>query len=316
MLSVLAMLAHGTPPAPLAPPVVQRDESVGSSTELREELRALRQALDEERTLREAMLEELRASRPRPRSTSSRTRMGAPAVVEAGQEVEELVAFGDDVLVHGTVRGNATSFGGNVQIGSTGVVLGDAVSFGGRVHVAPGGEVHGDRVGLASMDGFEEVEEGDGWVTWLYHRTLLALTLLGAGVLVVGLFPDRVGTISRQVARTPVSSGFVGAAFASLTVVFSVLFMLLTLGLGTPVSAVGIALLGAAWLVGFVAVCQVVGDRLPMAAPNGRWVALVAGALLFAFGGSLGLGGTLLAFMVSMLGIGAAVSSRFGAVDR
>ena len=95
--------------------------------------------------------------------------------------------------------------------------------------------------------------------------------------------------------------------------VFSGLFVLLTLGLGTPVSALLMAGLGAAWLFGFVGLCQVVGDRLPFAdKPQGRWLTFLVGTMLLTFLGSLPWVGWLVVFTASMVGIGAAITSRFG----
>jgi hypothetical protein len=312
MIALAAMLAHGSP----EPTTLVAPEEPSGTEDLREELRALREALDAERAERRAILEELRRNRPRParRAVDSQAQLAQVALVAEDQEVDDVVAFGDDVVVRGIVLGDATSFGGDVTIASTGVVHGDAVSFGGRVRVEPGGSVHGDRVGLDAVEAtFDSTDADDvGWLGWLYHRTLLLLTLLGAGVLVVGLFPRQVTVVADRVAHAPVGQSVLGAAFTTILTVSCVLFVLLTLGLGAPVSAVGLAVLGAAWLLGFVAVCQVIGDRLPLEDPHGRWAALLAGALLFTFSSSMGLGGTLLAFMVSMLGIGATVSARFG----
>lgn len=312
MVFAASLVVHATPPEPDISPVVQQAPPGG---DLREEVRALREELAAERRQQRLILEELRRNRPAPAPRVTETQMGSPAIVEAGEVVDEVVAFGNDVLVHGRVLGSATAFGGNVHIHPGGEVRGDAVSFGGQVLVEPGAHVSGDRVSLSGMDDaflHESEPEEEGWLSGLYHRTMLLLSLLGAGILVVGLFPKRVGGVSREVSTNPVGAGFVGAAFSTLLLVLSVLFMLLTLGLGTPVSAVGVGVLGAAWLLGFVSVCQVIGDRLPMEQPNGRWAALLGGSFLFAFAGVIGFPGVLLAFLVSMVGVGAAVTSRFG----
>lgn len=310
-----ALVAFAVPPEPDVGMVVEESAPSG---DLREELRALREELEAERRQRREMLDELRRSRaPReaPRPARSTTRMGEPAVVARGEEVDDVVAFASDVLVDGVVRGSATAFGGDVIIRPSGVVHGDAVSFGGRVVVEDGASLHGDRVALESAGPNFVTSDDDApesWPHWLYRRTMLLLSLAGAGVLVVGLFPSRVQGVAGQIGRHPVSSAFLGAAFSSLIVVFCALFALLTLGLGAPVSAVGLGLLGAAWLLGFVSVCQVIGDNLPLDPPNGRWAALLTCSFLFAFSDAFGFGGTLLTLFLSLAGIGAALFSRFG----
>jgi hypothetical protein len=68
-----------------------------------------------------------------------------------------------------------------------------------------------------------------------------------------------------------------------------------------------------AWLLGFVGLCQAVGDRLPVQErPHGRWIALLVGVLLMTFLGSLPWVGWVVVGGASLLGIGAALSTRFG----
>jgi len=92
-------------------------------------------------------------------------RFGEKIIVEEGCTIDDAFSFGDDVLVYGTVKKSAVSFGGNVVVKNGGTIKGDAVSiggdviignnaviredavtFGGRVRINHGGEVHGESV--------------------------------------------------------------------------------------------------------------------------------------------------------------------------
>jgi hypothetical protein len=74
-----------------------------------------------------------------------------------------------------------------------------------------------------------------------------------------------------------------------------------------------VAVLGLAWLMGFVGLCQAVGDRLPFEQkPHGRWLAFLVGALLLTCVGNLPVVGWLVVIAASTMGIGAALSSRLG----
>jgi len=84
--------------------------------------------------------------------------------------------------------------------------------------------------------------------------------------------------------------------------------------LGIPVSLVLVALLGLAWLLGFVGLCQAVGDRLPFQSKqHGRWLAFLVGVVLVSFVGALPFVGWLVVILMSLLGIGSALATKFGA---
>ncbi len=275
---------------------------------LRDELASMRAEL----AAQHAQLERLRAPEPKviPASSGPRTVYGGPAVVESGDTVDEVTAFGDDVHVHGRVIGDATSFGGDVIVEEGGVVDGDATSFGGEVDVEDGGVVSGDRVAFAD----EPASAGYGvWTTLddVRRRAVLLLSFAGAGVLVVGLAPNRVARVAAAIDHSPLRSFLVGTASSALLVVTSLLFAVTIVGL--PVSFLLLAVLGLAWLMGFVGLCHAIGDRLPFAQKHhGRWVAFAVGSALVAFAGSLPWVGWMAMVAASMVGLGGSLRSRFG----
>jgi len=284
------------------------------------EMRELRQAIEAERA-ENLRLRDLERDRPvsshgRP---EERVGFGQDVYVGPAQEVEDVVGFGSDVRIDGVVRGNATSFGGNVIVTGSGVVYGDALSFGGRVEVQDGGRIRGDRIALEDPTGatltadLEPESTVGSFLSSLYRRIVLLLSFAGAGVLVIGLFPGRVDRIAQDLESRPFWSAMLGTTATVLLTVFAVLFALLTLGLGPPVSALLMAWLGAAWLFGFVGLCQTIGDRLPFAnKPHGRWLTFLVGTGLLSCLGSLPWVGWLVVFVASMLGVGASITSRFG----
>lgn len=267
---------------------------------------------------------------------------GVPVEVPEGREVDEVVSFGNDVHVAGHVLGDAISFGGDVRVGETGKVDGDAVSFGGLVNVENGGRVAGNRVAMdmplqlpavvpagpkGEPNAFGHLAlatDGNVLLRSLYRRLVWMLSVAGAGVLVVGLFPSRVTRVAQDLEARPVRAAFVGALATLFLAVFSVLFAVVTLGLGFPVSMLLMGVLSVAWLLGFVGLCQAVGDRLPVQdrrsgfassthGARGRWVAFLVGVVLLTFLSSLPWIGWVVIALASMLGIGAALSTRFGA---
>lgn len=276
---------------------------------LREQIAAQQAEIDE---LRAAItdLKAKPASEAPADSDGPRTGYGKPVVVAPGDVVDDVTSFGDDVRVAGHVLGDATSFGGNVQILSTGVVDGDATSFGGQVDIDPGGSVHGDRVAFADEEATAPLAEGS-ILDDLRHRLVLLLSFAGAGVLVVGLAPNRVGRIATAIEQHPVRSATVGVVASGVLLIASLLFTVTIVGL--PVAFLLLAVLGLAWLTGFVGLCQAIGDRLPFAEKqHGRWLAFLVGTVVVSFAGALPWVGWLVVLAGSLIGMGGALRSRFG----
>jgi hypothetical protein len=246
---------------------------------------------------------------------------GAPVEVAAGQTVNDAVAFGFPVRVEGTVDGDAVSFGADVVITSTGEVRGDAVSFGGRVQIEEGGVVHGDRVALASDEapasamGLASLAEvGSSWMHGMVRRTVLLLCLAGIGVLLLGLFPDKVRNTARGLERHPIRYGLAGLLLSGTGLAVAVLLGITIIGL--PISAFVLLLLGLAWLLGFVALGQALGDLLPVP-PNlrGKVGAFLIGVCLLGALSFVPYLGKLLIFFSFFPCVGAAVGTRFGATQ-
>ena len=319
---LLSTFALAAPSPNAAPEVAPSMEPAPLEDDLRAELRALREKYDAQERESARIRQELRQLQTARRPERERVAFGDVVRVDRGEELDDVVAFGSDIVIEGRVTGNATAFGGNVRVLNTGMVAGDAVSFGGRVLVAPGGRVLGDRVALEDPTGtttsVAAATPAKGTVhsmlSVLYHRLVLLLSFAGAGILVIGLFPQRVERVAQGLELSPIWNGIVGVTVSTVVVVFSALFALVTLGLGAPVSLLAMGLLGAAWLFGFVGLCQAIGDRLPFAnKPQGRWLTFLVGTILLSCIGTLPWVGWLVVISASMVGVGASITSRFGA---
>lgn len=73
---------------------------------------------------------------------AAETRSGGTIVVEEGETVDGLSAFGGTIIVRGTVDGNLDGAAGSVVIEESGVVTGDVSTAAGSLTIA--GEVNGD----------------------------------------------------------------------------------------------------------------------------------------------------------------------------
>lgn len=244
-----------------------------------------------------------------------------PVNVERGARSQYAIAFGQDIEVEGHVLGDAVSIGGTVRIGETGEVDGNAVSLGGAVEVEPGGRLDGASMELGpSLTGslprtslLPSARSLSQAVATLARRLIGMLFVGGAGMLVLGVFPRRVERVARALEDRPLQAAVVGTLSSAFLLVFSALFTLLTLGIGSPVALFVLALLGAAWLLGFVGLCQAVGDRLPLFnGAQGRWLAFLVGVAFVTLLSSLPWIGWMVGLSASLLGVGSALTSGFG----
>lgn len=244
--------------------------------------------------------------------------MAEPVLIGVGEQVSEIVAWGP-VSVRGQVDGRAVSFGGDVRVFEGGSVRGDAVSFGGQVRVDPGAIVQGDRVSLASTTQIPTAPEGPlaksgNWIRHITRKLVLILSLAGAGVVMTGLFPSQIERVSETLQERPLSH----LAWGAMAVTLSGLLMVALSAtiIGIPIAALIPIVMGIAWLLGIVAMCQLVGDTLPFkGAKSRRWAGFLAGVALVSLIGLLPWIGQLIIAGVSLAGIGAALRSRMGTQD-
>ncbi len=315
LLLALISPAAAQPPGGLAPG--QAPQLVAEQQALREEMAALREAVAE---LQEDPL-------PAQAATIG---LGKPVDVPPGAQHEEVVAFGSDIVVRGHVIGDAVALGGDVVIAPGGAISGDAVALGGAIQLREGGRLEGEQLAIgvpgAGLDLAPTVDEHHAigsmqlasdtslLLQQMFHRLVGMLSIAGAGVLIVGLFPRRVRRVAQDLEQRPVRAATVGVLTSGFVGLFALLLGVSTLGVGLPVSALLALGLAVAWLLGFVGLCEVVGDRLPLERrPHGRWLAFLVGVGLFTLIGSLPWIGWLVIGAASTIGIGAAVSTRFGA---
>jgi hypothetical protein len=305
--------AQDLPEAPTATDPVSAEAALDAQRAeleaLRADMAALRAEMDASRS--EPAVHEAPGPDASPGTSGERIAFGSEARVEADEVVDDVVAYGEDVVVEGRVLGNATSFGGDVLILDEGVVEGDAVSFGGEVRVDEDATVDGDRVALSSASEPDGVRL-DLMFASLYHRLVFLLSFAGVGVLVVGLFPSRVGRIALSLEAQPITAGLLGTL--GTVVLGGAGFAFFLTCAGAPITLVLVGLLGVAWLMGFVGLCQAIGDRLPFQQKqHGRWLAFLVGAVLLSFLGSLPWIGVVIVVLASLLGVGASIRTRFGA---
>lgn len=256
---------------------------------------------------------------------------GNVSIQEGATVREDILIFGGNLGVAGTVNGDITTFGGNVTLTETAVVTGMLNSIGGNRVIAPGAKYGGitsnftrlpfrmPSVAIAPHFG---IDLGPGFS--ILSAVFLSLTLAVMAVLVALFLPHPTERVAQTIATEPVISGGVGL----LTLVVAPVIILV---LGITIILIPLALLfalafGITIIFGWIALGLELGKRLagmvhafwptPVSAGIGTLLLSLVSNLLLALTGSWVLAlcciGVPMMILLTILGLGAAISSRFG----
>lgn len=261
---------------------------------------------------------------------------GGNVTIEEDSLVEgSIVVFGGNVTMDGTMEGDLVIFGGAGSLGPKSVVEGDLVTVGGSVSRAEGSVVKGDITNepaiqipapvipnVPSVPDVPNVPETPIMVNnfnpvWDAFGTLVFAVIMGALAMLLALFlQPQMERMTQAIVGQPVMAGGVGL-MTLVIAPFALLLMVVTIIL-IPVAVLAVILLGAAWVFGTVSIGMEVGERFTRAI-NQTWAPVLTTGfgtfLLFLVVGGIGLipcVGWVPEFLVSLVGIGAAVLTVFG----
>ncbi len=251
------------------------------------------------------------ATEPEPTFVGSRWEVGANVVVGADERARDVVVVGGDVEVEGEVLGNVIAVGGDIRLQGEGRVIGDTVVVGGRVR---GTNVEGNKVAVGSESDVSPSAQPLELARSIYHQVVWLLVVASAAVLVTGVFPNHVRRVAEHVEHQPVRTAAIGLFSGGFVILFSSLFATLTLGLGLPISVVLVAALGAAWLLGIVALAHAIGARMELGrTASTQWIAVLVGIVTLGALTIVPVLGTAVFVVASSLGLGAVINTWFGA---
>ena len=274
---------------------------------------------------------------------------GGNVRMEADTRVDgNIVVIGGAADIAGRVRGDMVIVGGGVRLLSTAEVDGQLVRVGGTLQKDEGAQIHGGETGGANIPPIRplpqiptppavpswpqrSVNTFVSFVLNVVYSLGMTMVLALLAVFVIALWREPVERVSQTIVNAPAASWGVGAltvlAFVVVLPAFAVLSSILIIACGLGLLGFGIitvlsVALGVAWLMGWIALGQLVGQRLldmlgnrhPAPAAS----AAVGTAVLTLFW--LGLAplcgmGWLIFAVLSPLGLGAVLLARFGTQD-
>jgi hypothetical protein len=265
-------------------------------------------------------------------------------IVEFGNDVDipadeivngDVVVFGGDVSIHGTVEGSAVVFGGDLHIYPEGSVRKDTVSFGGSIvnesritprksHVVPMPSMAPEpqETEMPSMPVTPDMPETSVPRPWHFGAVWASVVVpdLLLTLLAFFLFPLRTRNVEEHLAAQPLLAvllGFMAPIFLGF-----VLVVLAVLVVTIPLIPVALIAIFLAYLIGKAAIAAFLGRRLleaakvadpqPLASvvvglfvililtgPTPAWFAIT----MFCIVGGLATGAALLSFMRTRPGL-------------
>jgi cytoskeletal protein CcmA (bactofilin family) len=264
---------------------------------------------------------------------------GGTATLEENSKVDGNVFIaGGSLFVDGEIDGDVVAFGGSITLDDDAVVRGNINTVGASLSRADNAVVEGDiKSGqpedynldikppiIMPFSGFNDTQSDGlsrisnflkpvGRVLWVFMQAFAAAAL---AALLALLLLENTERVAGAIIREPIVAGGLGL----LTIIVApmlLIILLITICLA-PVGIVGFLLLGLAILYGWIALGLEIGRRMenslkqhwapPVSAGIGTFILSLVSSLV----GIIPCVGWVLPFLVSMVGLGGVLISRFG----
>ncbi|MDI6768043.1 MAG: polymer-forming cytoskeletal protein [Anaerolineales bacterium] len=254
---------------------------------------------------------------------------GGSANIEKGAKVEgNAVVIGGSLVVNGEVTGDVAVVGGAVTLGAESRVRGNLSTVGAMLTRSEGSRVDGEIFNTATS--WQHGENGTQtpqttpsvqinfqpfWTVVNVIGQALALGILA--MLVMLFLTPQTQRVGQAIVGQPVIAGLLGlltVVLAPLALVLLIITILLI-----PVALVAVIALALAAVFGWIAIGLEIGERFTKAIKQQWHPSLAAGlgtfllALVANIIGLIVCVGWLAPFLVTMLGIGGVIMTRFGA---
>jgi len=238
----------------------------------------------------------------------------------------DIVLVGGTISVRGQVNGDIVAIGGAVNLESYADINGGITLLGGNLNRSPLAKISGN-ISEQSPEIFNFNSNKPGNIilpfvptqkplTKLLNTLLEALAMAVLAVIIGLLLPNQLKRVSDTVIREPLVAGGVGV----LTIIVApiVLMLLMITVLLIPVSLLGMIVLILAVFYGFVAVGYEIGQRIAALLKTSWSPSISAGigvlllSLVTGYATFIPCIGMLIGIIVSIIGLGAVIISRFG----
>jgi magnesium-transporting ATPase (P-type) len=246
-------------------------------------------------------------------------------ILVKGKVNENVIAFGGNIIIEGEVGVAVVGFGTKITLESSAVINGDVVSIAGELEKHPGAFVKGD-----TMTFFFETPEAlkgifknglSGLIPIILFFKLISLFFwFILAILLSAIFPRQTMLASNQLRASfwpTFGVGFLSIVVYTGLILFSAVLTLVLIGI--PVLITLIALGIAVKIFGRIVIFYFFGESLTRAfnKKNPATIAIVLfGFLLVSFITLIPILGSLFSFVISILGWGAVIRTKFGTTEK
>lgn len=265
-------------------------------------------------------------------------------VVEKDETLDNVISWGGDIRIEGIVTDSVINFGGTIvisgEVGETVVgfgsdirlnprarVEGDVISLGGKLDKDPGAIIEGDTVYFGASDEVSRfLKEG---FTGVLGFSLLPLMIIFKlitlviwfilAIILVAIFPKQISFASGQIRTSfwPIfGTGILSIVIFTGLVIFAVFLSFILIGIPILLALIAVGIIIK--IFSRVIVFYFLGDWI-FKAFSGKQasglVAVILGLFLFGLIGFIPIVGSLLSFLLSIIGWGVVIRTKFGTVE-
>jgi hypothetical protein len=235
------------------------------------------------------------------------------------QWVRNVISFGGQITVSGTVQSHVVSVGGPIVLSRTAKVGGDVVCLGGVVVLGKGAQIEGTLTEINSSNLSEAISDilNDNWEGWSWVFTIFSILvftgLLILALLIVTLIPKPVNLVVEAIETHLLQVGLWGLLILILMVPLAVLLTISVVGI--VLVPLELTLIVCAALLGLVSIARLIGSKVLALFKKSNSRALKEtfwGLFLLWIVGWIPVLGWMIKILALVIGIGGVFATRFG----
>jgi len=249
--------------------------------------------------------------------------LGGDIIVE-GKVRKSVLAFGGTITVSGEVGDAVVGVGAKITLKSTAVIKGDLISLGGTIDKEPGFRVDGDTVYFkgSEISGINLSDGLKGLLTFSFWPIIIIFKMVNIFIwailvfIVAMLFPKQVTLAGGEIRKSfwPIfGTGLLALICFTFLVIFAALLCLVLIGIPILFALVIAGLVVK--IFGKVALFYFFGESLLRRTKSSPLGAAMLGLLIVSFVGFIPIIGWLFSLVLSILGWGVAIRTKFGTTE-
>ncbi len=246
-------------------------------------------------------------------------RFGRDVNVGRGEIVYgDVIVFNGDATIAGAVTGNVVVLGGDAELRSSAHINGELTVIGGNIEREPGARIGG------GVRGAQNISPFDSRYSWFWSpgawlgvslivNFIVILGSIGLGALIVALIPDHIEKTALFIAREPWQS--IGVGFLAFILIIPAIVVLAITLIGIALIPLFILFVIISFIYGYFAACLIIGKRIfevAKSASSSQIFEMIVGVLIVGVLRFVPFIGGLLGFVISLLGVGAVLLTKFG----